>query len=284
MQEKEMSFLDHLEELRWHLVRALIAVVVLAVAAFARPDIVFDRILLGPSKASFVTYRALCRLGDQLGWDGLCIKELTFHIQNRTMAGQFTTHIWISILTGLILAFPYIFWEIWRFIRPALRAQELRLTRGAVAFVSILFAAGVSFGYFILAPMTINFLTNYQISDAGPVENSIDLSNYISTLTTLVLACGLMFQLPSIIIVLTRAGIVSPNLLRMYRKHAFIVILIIAGLLTPSPDMFSQLLLGMPLYVLFEFSIILSARAHKALREAELEAELAPTDPSTAIA
>ena len=260
-EEKEMSFLDHLEELRWHLIRALAVVFIITIVAFIRKDIVFDQIILGPSRPDFWTYRALCRLGAWLGTDGLCIDKLGFILQNRTMTGQFTTHISISFITGLVLGFPYIFWEIWRFVKPGLYGTEQKLTRGAVVFVTFLFGAGVSFGYFVLSPLTINFLAGYRISDQ--IDNFIDLSSYISTVTMMVLACGVMFELPAIIMVAARAGLVSAKMMRAFRKHSVIVILIIAAVLTPSPDVFSQLILAIPLYGLYELSILLAAQADR---------------------
>jgi sec-independent protein translocase protein TatC len=261
-EEKEMSFLDHLEELRWHLIRALVVVLLITIVAFVRKDIVFDTIILGPSKVDFWTYRMLCKLGQWLGAEGLCVTKIDFILQNRTMAGQFSTHISTSFIAGLVLGFPYVFWEIWRFVKPGLYHTEKKLTRGAVAFVTFLFATGISFGYYILTPLTINFLANYKISEV--IDNQIDLSSYISTVTMLVLACGIMFELPAIVMVAARAGLVSGKVMRQYRKHAVIVILIVAAILTPSPDMMSQIIMSIPLYALYEFSILLAAMADRA--------------------
>ena len=271
-EEKEMSFLDHLEELRWHIIRAVAAIVILAVVAFLNIDIIFGKLILGPSKIDFPTYRALCSLGTWLRVDGLCIQKLGFIIQNRTMTGQFTTHISISILSGFIVAFPYVFWEIWRFIKPGLMETERRYTNFAVAFVTLLFLSGISFGYFILSPLTINFLANYQIDES--IQNFVDLDSYISTLTMMVLACGIMFQLPAIVLVAAKAGILTAGLMRKFRKHSFIVILLVAAILTPSPDMFSQLILAIPLYGLFELSILMAASVAPKVIEAIEEAEL----------
>ena len=270
--DKEMSFLDHLEELRWHLIRALAVIFGLSIVAFLRKDIVFDQLILGPSKVDFWTYRMLCKLGDFVREKGLCVDKIDFILQNRSMAGQFTTHITISFLAGLIVGFPYLFWEVWRFVRPGLYSAEKKLTRGAVAFVTFLFGSGVTFGYYILSPLTINFLANYKISET--IENQIDLNSYISTVTMLVLACGIMFELPAIVLVAARAGLVSAGLMRQFRRHALVVILIVAAILTPSPDIMSQVIMSIPLYGLYEFSIILAAvadreRAKRALLEGQ---------------
>ena len=278
-EEKEMSFLDHLEELRWHLLRGLAGVVALTVWAFIRKDIVVDQVLLGPTRTDFWTYRMLCRLGDALQTSGLCVEKLDFILQNRTIGGQFTSHITISLVTGLVLGFPYLFWEVWRFVRPGLLQAERKLTRGAVLFVTLLFAAGVAFGYFVLAPMSINFLISYDVSEQNRIADTIDLGNYLSMLVSIVLACGIMFELPALMLVLARGGIVSARLLRQFRKHAFVVILIVAAVLTPSPDVISQLILAFPLYMLYELSILLAAGADRARRKQVLAQAYAEAEP-----
>ena len=201
--EKEMSFIDHLEELRWHIIRSLLAILVFAIIAFASKDIVFGIILLGPSKSDFWTYTALCNLGKQIGVSAFCIEELPFIIQSRQMAGQFMMHISSSFVIGIIFAFPYAFWEFWRFISPGLYLNEKKAARGATFYVSFLFFIGVIFGYFILTPISINFLANYQIDPS--ILNEFDIISYVSTITTLVLASGILFQLDN--------SILNPNLL-----------------------------------------------------------------------
>ncbi len=177
-----MSFLNHLEELRWHVIRSFVAVAVFAVAAFVSPDFVFGTLILGPSKTGFWTYRMLCQLSELMGTEALCIDTLPFVIQSRQMTGQFTIHITSSFAVGIIAAFPYAFWEIWRFIGPGLYAKERRVARGAVFYVSLLFAIGVLFGYLILTPLSVNFLANYQIDPS--ILNEFDIVSYVSTVTT----------------------------------------------------------------------------------------------------
>lgn len=271
MDDKEMSFLDHLEELRWHLIRSLISVMVFTVLAFFSKRLIFHHIILGPSRPDFWTYRKLCELGKWLQVPELCIEQLNFTIQSRTITGQFSTHITTSIVAGLVLAFPYTFWEIWRFVKPGLYPRERQITRGAVFFVSVLFFAGILFGYYILSPMSINFLANYQVDES--IQNEFDLLSYISTLLMMVLASGIMFQLPMVVYVLSKAGLVTPSLMRTYRRHAIIVILIVAAVLTPSPDIFSQLLIATPIYLLYEISIFLSAR-EEAKRKKALQTQV----------
>ena len=259
--EDEMSFLDHLEALRWHILRSLSAIIILMIVAFFSKKLLFHDIILGPSRTDFWTYRFLCKLSIYLDQPFLCVEKLSFIIQSRTLAGQFSTHIWVSFVTGFILAFPYMFWEIWQFVKPGLFPRERSMTRGAVFFVSLLFFAGISFGYWILSPLSINFLANYQIDES--IQNEIDLLSYIETLMMMVLACGLMFQLPMVVLVLAKAGLVNVSFLKTYRKHAILIIVIISAILTPSPDMFSQIIVALPIYGLYELSILLAAKVEK---------------------
>lgn len=253
----EMSFLDHLEALRWHLVRSAIVVVALGIALFLMKEFVFDTIILGPKHTGFLTYRLMCRFSHLIGaGDNLCINSIPFSLINTELAGQFTMHMWIAFVGGLIIAFPYVLFEIWRFIKPALSNIERNSTTGFVFFSSVLFLSGVLFSYFMIVPLTINFLGSYQVS--SEISNTITLDSYISTVTTLTLATGLVFELPIVVYFLTRFGIISPAFMRQYRKHAVVVILIVGAIITPSPDISSQLLVSIPLYMLYELSIFVS--------------------------
>ena len=255
--EKEMGFLDHLEELRGHIIRSVIAILVFSVAAFFAKDIIFGKVILGPAKPDFITYRFFCWLDRYMDAHGsVCIDKLNFILQSRQMSGQFAMHITGAIVTGLICAFPYLFWEIWRFVAPGLYPKERNATRGAVIWVSLLFFSGILFGYFLVTPLSVNFLANYLIDPS--IQNQFDITSYIQTVAMLVLACGLMFQLPMVVLVLTKMGILTPLFMRTYRRHAIVVILIIAAVITP-PDVFSQLLVTLPLYLLFEISIFVSS-------------------------
>lgn len=256
-EEYEMTFLDHLEELRWHIIRSLIAIVVFAISAFIAKDLVFKTIILGPSKVDFWTYKMLCKFSEMLGSPALCIDDLPFIIQSRQLTGQFTMHITASFVIGLVLAFPYAFWEIWRFIKPGLYPKERNAARGASFYVSFLFITGVVFGYFIVTPLSINFLANYQLDES--ILNEFDIVSYVTTVVTLVVACGLLFQLPVIIYFLTKAGIITPQMMVTYRRHAIVVILIVGAMLTP-PDPFSQILIALPLLGLYQIGIFISKR------------------------
>lgn len=269
IENNEMSFLDHLEELRWHLFRSVVAVVVSTVLAFIGKGWVFA-IIEGPRKIDFWTYRKMCELSDYLSLgDALCIKELNFTLNNMDMAGQFTQHIVISFAVGLVIAFPYIFWEFWRFFKPALKKSERKFARGIVFFSSLLFMLGILCGYFLLTPISIQFLANYTLSEG--IINTITISSYISTITMVTFAAAIVFELPIVVFFLTKAGLVTPKLLREHRKHALIVILIISAIITP-PDITSQILLTVPFFVLYEISILVSVSVYKD-RLKKMEAE-----------
>jgi sec-independent protein translocase protein TatC len=259
-EKKELTFLEHLEELRWHLVRSALSIVILAAAAFIFKDIIFDNIILAPKNPDFITNRLLCEFGNWMEIPALCINSVPFQLININLTGQFTTHINISIVAGLILAFPYVFWEIWRFIKPALHANELKHTRGAVFISTLLFITGVLFGYFIIVPLSTDFLGSYQVS--ADVLNQINLKSYISTITSISLAGGIAFELPVLIYILSKAGLVSSSFLKKYRKHSVILILLVAAIITP-PDVFSQILVALPLYALYEVGIVIAKNIEK---------------------
>ncbi|WP_113923276.1 twin-arginine translocase subunit TatC [Cognataquiflexum aquatile] len=270
-EEEGMSFLDHLEQLRWHLLRSAAAILIFSVAAFLAKGFVFGIIILGPSKVDFITYRVLCQLSDLLSVPPLCIDELPFTIQSRQMTGQFSMHMTSSMVVGLIVAFPYIFWEVWKFIAPGLYSKERKAARGAVFFVSLLFFLGTAFGYFILAPLSINFLANYQLDPS--ILNEFDVTSYIGTLSMLVLASAIMFQLPVVIYFLSMSGLVTAAMLKAYRRHSIVVILIVSALITP-PDVVSQILIAMPILVLYEVGILVAKRLEKQRAQKELEDNL----------
>nr|WP_240428534.1 twin-arginine translocase subunit TatC [Tunicatimonas sp. TK19036]WKN40307.1 twin-arginine translocase subunit TatC [Tunicatimonas sp. TK19036] len=265
-----MSFLDHLEELRWHIVRSLAAIMVFAIAAFAAKEFVWGILILGPTKVDFWTFQQFCKIGNLIGSDAFCMEKMPFIIQSRKMTGQFTMHIYSSAVIGLIAAFPYVFFEIWRFISPGLYEQERKLSRGAVFFVSLLFLTGVLFGYFVVLPISVNFLGNYQVDPT--ILNEFDITSYVSIVITLVLACGLLFQLPIVVYFLSKVGIITPSMLVLYRRHAIVVILIISAFVTP-PDPVTQLLVTFPLILLYQASIYISRWVLRKKREAEAAAE-----------
>jgi len=256
-EKKGMTFMDHLEELRWVLIRSVASILLAACTAFIGYKYLYDVILLSPRSPEFFTNRMMCYLSRLLDSPSLCINSKPFQIINIDMAGQFNSQVSVSIYAGIIIAFPYIIYQLWKFISPALYEEERKKSRGAVLIISALFIIGVLFGYYFIAPFSIDFLSNYSISDQ--VLNQINLSSYISLVSSLSLATGLVFEMPVLVFFLTKIKIITPTFLKRYRKHAFIVILIIAAIISP-PDVLSMTLIAIPLWLLFEISIIVSSR------------------------
>lgn len=263
----EMSFLEHLEELRWHLVRSILAVMLFAILAFLFKDFIFTKVILLPKTPGFITNRLFCAFGEWVHIDKLCINSNPFQVINTQMAGQFMTHIMISMIVGVIVAFPYIFYEFWLFFKPALYQNEKQYARGAVFFSSVLFIAGILFGYYLIVPLSVNFLGSYSVSKE--VVSMINLRSYISTISSISLASGLVFELPVMVFFLTKVGLVTPEFLKKYRRHSVVIILTLAAIITP-PDIFSQVMVCIPLIFLYEVSIVISRRII-AKQEAELD-------------
>ena len=256
-----MSFLDHLEELRGHLIKSTLAILAFATIAFLCKEIVFDVLLFGPKNIDFLTYRGLCNLSKALGMDqSLCITEMPFEIQSRTMAGQFSAHIWVSITFGFIIAFPYVIYQFWKFISPGLHSNERKTSRGFIFVASFLFFLGVLFGYYVICPLSINFLGSYRVADS--IHNDFDLDSYIALVRASTLASGLIFELPIIIYFLTKIGLVTPEFLKRNRKVALVIVLIVSAVITP-PDLASQVIVAIPVLVLYEVSIVISKRVLK---------------------
>lgn len=252
----EMSFLDHVEDLRWHLIRASLAVIIAATAAFLAKGFIFDILLFGPTDPDFFTYDILCKMSSMVGLEGgFCFDEMPFTIQSRTMGGQFSAHIWTSITAGFIIAFPYVLYEFWKFISPAMHTNERSTARGFIFISSVLFFLGVLFGYYLITPLSINFLGKYQVSEK--VLNEFDIGSYIALVRSSVIACGLIFELPIVIYFLTKIGLVTPPFLRKYRKFALVIVLIISAIITP-PDILSQIIVAIPVLILYEISIMIS--------------------------
>ncbi len=268
----EMSFIDHLEALRWHLVRGVVVWTVAFIAIFIKVDWVFDKIIYAPAKSDFVTYGWFCNLGHflRLG-NSLCMPAVEIPLQGNTISGPFMSAISIAMIGGLIVAFPYLFWELWRFIKPALSPKEVRYSRGSIFWVSLCFFTGGAFGYFLLAPFTFNFLANFSLGTTGAYKYMPTLTDYIDTINNLILGCGIAFELPIIAYVLAKIGLVSAKLLRGVRKYAFVVILLLAAIITPSPDWTSQVIVALPLLLLYEIGVLLVARVDKQKAKEEKE-------------
>jgi sec-independent protein translocase protein TatC len=260
----EMSFMQHLDALRWHLVRSAAVIIGLCIVFLFFSDFLFDKVIFYPRSQEFPTYGWLCTLGKYFHIeDSICITVATKKLQTLGASEQFTTYIWICLLAGIIVGFPYLLWEIWKFVRPALKNQEAKPVRGFVFVGTFLFLLGILFGYFILFPLSYNFLISFSVSAGAHVETNNTLDDYISLISTMSLVTGLVFELPIVVYFLTRLGIFTPKFMRKYRKHAVVVILIVAAIITPSPDVMSQMIVFTPLYLLYEISIFVSAHVVK---------------------
>lgn len=268
----EMSFVDHLEELRWHIIRSILAILIFAVVIFINIQWVFDNIIAGPINPNFISYKALCDFSNWLHLgDALCLKPIEVTMQTTEFGGQFFGSFSIAFIGGFIAAFPFIFWEFWRFVKPALKPKELKNTRFIIFFVSFFFFLGSAFGYFILGPFTFNFLANFQISAINLVQVKPTINDYLDNLTNLILGCGIAFELPVLAFALTKIGLITPGFLRRSRKYAIVIILIVAAIITPSPDWISQTIVFIPLFSLYELGVLVSARAYKAEQKREEE-------------
>jgi sec-independent protein translocase protein TatC len=268
--EAEMSFFDHIEALRWHLIRASIAIVVFTSVVFYYYDWIFDTVIMGPSKPTFWTYRMLCALGDALHRPGFCIDKINIQLINTEMAGQFTLQINSSLLIGITLGFPYLLFELWRFIRPALHEKERKAASGFVFYATGLFITGVMFGYYVITPESINFLSGYTVS--ASIKNLFDIDSYISSVATLTLATGVVFELPILVYVLSSLGILTAKFMRDTRRYAIVAILIVAAVVTPTPDMMTMTVVSIPLFILYEVGILVSAVVEKRkLKRAEAD-------------
>lgn len=262
--EAEMSFFDHIDVLRKHLLRALLVVVLLTAGAFWFSDFIFNELIMGPKNPNFWTYRMMCKMAH--AWPSLvgsdfCITHIDAKIINTEMAGQFTLTINACVMVGIALGIPYILFELWLFVKPALHANERKSASSFVTFASILFFIGVLFGYYIVCPLSVNFLTNYTVSPE--IENTFTISSYLSSVTTLTIGSGIVFQLPVVIYILSKFGIMTPAFMRSTRRYAAVVILIVAAVVTPTPDILTMLVVAFPLFILYELSIFISANIER---------------------
>jgi sec-independent protein translocase protein TatC len=268
----EMSFMDHLEVLRWHLFRSAVVLITVAIFVFVYVDWIFDNIIFAPAKKDFVSYTGLCNLSHYLHLgDALCMPPIDIQLQGNTVSGPFMSAISISFIGAIVISFPYLIWELWRFVKPALSAKESKYATGSIGWVSLCFFTGAAFGYFLLAPFTFNFLANFQLGKLGVYKYMPTLDDYIDTLTSLILGCGIAFELPVLAYVLSKLGLITPQFLKSYRKYAFVIILIVAAVITPSPDWTSQTIVAVPLIILYEISIVISKRVDKQRKKEEAQ-------------
>lgn len=264
-----MSFFDHLEVLRWHLIRSAIAIAVFMVVAFSFYDFIFDDIIMGPKSPDFLTYRVMCQIAEWLNTPDFCVTEVPGTIINTQMAGQFILQINSSLIIAILLGFPYLLYEVWLFVKPALTDVERKSSSGFVFYASMLFLLGVLFGYFVVVPLAMNFLANYSISDS--ISNTITIDNYLSFVATLTLGCGIVFELPIIIFILSKLGIMTPQFMRKSRQYAVVIILLIAAVITPTPDIITMLTVSFPMFLLYELSIVVAARVHRNKVKSEVD-------------
>jgi sec-independent protein translocase protein TatC len=263
-----MSFIDHLEALRWHVVRSIFVILLFGVLFFIFIDWIFDNIIMGPTHNDFISYRLLCSLSHTLHMgDSLCMPPMELNLQVTSVSGTFMSSITIAFAGGLLFALPYVLWEVWRFVKPALKPEELKYTRGVIFWISLFFFMGAGFGYFLMAPFTFNFLANYTIGTQGTLLYRPMLSDYLDSLIDITLGAGLAFELPMASWILSKMGLITPGFLRTYRKYAYVALLVIAAIITPSPDWGSQLIVVIPLVFLYELSILISARVNKAAQK-----------------
>lgn len=268
--EAEMSFFDHLDVLRKHLIRSSLAIIVFTGIAFAYYDFIFDTIIMGPKNPQFWTYRMMCSLSERFDLGpNFCITKIPFAIINTEMAGQFTLQLNSSLMIGVILGFPYLLFEVWRFVKPALHEKERKSASGFTFYATLLFIVGIMFGYYIIAPLSISFLASYIVSDT--IDNMITIDSYLSTVATLTIGAGVIFELPIVIYILSKLGVMTPKFMRSSRRYATVIILIIAAVVTPTPDLLTMLTVSFPLFLLYEASIYISARVEKKKLKAELE-------------
>lgn len=267
--EAEMSFFEHLEVLRWHLIRSVIAIAVFAILAFAYNDFIINQVILGPKRLDFWTYRMMCKLGEVLSLDELCVKRIPFNLISTELTSQFMLQINSSLLTALVLGFPYLLFEIWLFVKPALTEVERKSAQGFIFYASALFLIGALFGYYIVVPLSINFLANVDLS--VEINNQITIDNYLSTIATLTIGCGVVFLLPIIIFILSKLGLMTPAFLRASRRYATVIILVLAAVITPSADVITMLTVAAPMFILYEVSIMVSARVHTRKEQREKE-------------
>jgi sec-independent protein translocase protein TatC len=260
----EMTFIDHLEELRTHIIRSVLAILVGAIVIFIYRNWVFDHVLMGPIDPDFVSYRALCQFSHwaHMG-DALCMPAVKVSLITNTFGGQFLGAISMALVFGIIIAFPFIFWEFWRFVKPALKEKEAKNTRFVIFWVSFFFFTGAAFGYFLLGPFTFNFLAGFKLGTQQAITTLPTFADYVDNLTNLILGCGIAFELPVLAFILTKIGLVTASFLKKTRKYAIVVILLVSAFITPSPDWMSQLIVFTPLWLLYELSIIVSARVQK---------------------
>jgi sec-independent protein translocase protein TatC len=259
--KNEMSFLEHLEDLRWHLIRSILVIAAFATFFLIKPEFIFDDIILAPKKPEFITYKLFCNAGEKLNVDALCVTNPDYELFYLNLSSPFFLYLKIAMMGGVILAFPYILWEVWRFVKPALYQNEINNLGGIIFIGTLLFYLGVMFGYFLLAPFSINFLATFNLS--SEIQNQFTFDSYLGILTGMVLWTGIIFEIPMVAYFLAKIGVLGKQFMSKNRKYAFVISLILAAIITPSGDAFSLFLVAVPLLLLYEISILVVMRVER---------------------
>lgn len=258
--DQEMSFLDHLEELRWRIVKSVIAILVFAIAMWFFKEWVIQNLFIAMTKPNFISFRMMCE------WFGLCSDEIPVNFQSTKVGAQFTYALLLSIVGGFIVAFPYVFNQLWGFVKPGLRENEKQVVKGITFYVTILFLLGVVFGYLVVAPLCIQFFGYFTM--APEFQNIWMIGSFMSLIISSVIFTGILFLLPVVIYILSKIGVVTPEFLKKYRKHAIVGVLILSAIITP-PDFISQIIVSVPIIILYEVGIIISKRVERARNRAQ---------------
>jgi len=253
-EQKQMSFLQHLDELRWRLVRIAIAVICVGVVIWIFQEWIMNHLFLSLKDKDFISFKLMCK------YLNVCVEDTSVKMQSMTMSGQFNYAMTMCIMGGIIVSSPYIFYQIWAFVKPGLKQNELKAAKGLVFFVSLCFITGILFGYFVVAPLTVQFFSSFQISSS--IENNFTISSYMGTVISTVFYTGLLFLLPIASFILAKIGLIDAAFLKKYRRHAIVVILILAAVITP-PDILSQIIVSIPIIGLYEIGILVAKRVEK---------------------
>lgn len=267
-QQKVLTFWDHLEELRLVLFHIAVAVVVLMLIAFLFKDELFA-IVLAPKNADFIIYHLFCRIADAVSIPSLCPEAFYVKIINTQLAAQFITHMSVSFYAGFLLASPYVIYQLFRFVSPALYENERRYSTRVIGWGYLLFIMGVLLNYFLIFPLTFRFLATYQVSIE--VENTITLSSYMDTLMMMSLMMGIVFEIPILCWLFAKLGFLTAGFMKRYRRHAIVIILIVGAIITPTSDVFTLMMVSVPMYLLYETSIWIVNRAEKKRLEDPVE-------------
>lgn len=273
MQQDEMSFWDHLEDLRWTLFRAILALFIFAIGGFIAMPYLFDSVVLAPTTSGFITFKLMCKITSSVSFlPDFCDEAYHVDIMNIKMATQFFTHMTSSFWLALLLTFPYLMYEVWKFISPALYENEKKNVKWVFSFGTVMFFIGCAVGYFMVFPMTLRFLATYQLSAA--IEERISLESYMDYFYMLIFIMGVVFEMPLVSWLLSKIGLINRSFFHKYRRHAVVFLLVGAAFITPSSDPFTLSIVFIPLYGLYELSAFFVKPAPKDDEDEEEDEEI----------